>query len=152
MSTCAQGARGAARTIAKGRRPRGSSIFCAAVVLCALSAAPRTALGATPPNWLRDHISADAAVVVGWRSAWINGPHSGFNLLGGGGEINLGLEFSGGYAVLAGARVLSGAGSSPSGQGLNGADRLTFLEATGQIGGQLGLTDWVRVELGAVRM
>ena len=118
--------------------------------MCALFAAPRTARGVTPPkNWLRDHLSADLAAVVGWRSAWVNGPHSGFNLLGGGGELNLGLEFSGGYSVHAGARVLSGAASAPSGLGLSGADNLSFLEATGQLGGQIELTDWVRVELGA---
>ncbi len=125
-------------------------VIAALLVLLALAVPAR----AEPlqRRWILDHLSADAAVVAGWRSAWTNGQHSGFSLLGGGGEVNLGLEFPGGYAVLAGARVLAGASSAPGGAMAPAATQptdLSFLEATGQIGGQIGITDWVRIELGA---
>jgi hypothetical protein len=110
--------------------------------------APGRAL-AEPLPWLRDHLAVDAEAVAALRWAFTTGSHSGFSMFGGGGEINLGLEFGGGYAVLAGARVLSGAASNPDGLALQPTSYLNFLETTGQLGVQIELTDWVRAELGA---
>lgn len=115
-----------------------------AALLCLLGlSAPALA---KPTRWIQDHLALDAAGAFGWRAGWNDELRGGFQALYGGGELTCGLEF-GSYAVIAGGRVLGGTS--------NGADdppagRLSYLEASGQLGGQLMLSEHIRVELGAM--
>lgn len=95
-------------------------------------------------RWLLERLAVDLGVVGAWRTAWAAGPHLGFHVGGGGAELNLGLEFESGWAVLLGGRVMAGTTSPES----TGSGR-SYLEATGQIGAQLRLLEWARLELGA---
>jgi hypothetical protein len=115
----------------------------AILVLVLLGPVGRVA--AAPAQWIQDHLVVDASVVAGWRSGWQDVERSGFQALLGGGELNVGLGFSGGlYGVLAGVRVL--AGSSPSAD--LGYPSLLYLETTGQLGAQVRVAEWVRLQGG----
>ena len=66
------------------------------------------AFAAPPTSWLADHIAFDIAGITGWRAAWADERNPGYQILGGGGEVNLGLEFARGLGVLVGGRALFG--------------------------------------------
>jgi hypothetical protein len=113
-----------------------------------LALGPRPAAAAAPETgaarWLLDHLAVDSAGIVGWRAGWVDAQHDGFLAIGGGGEVNLGLEFGGGYAVLAGGRAFTGVSSGADA----GAGTLSYLEASGHIGAQVRIADWVRLGAG----
>lgn len=112
----------------------------AVAILLLLASAP--ALAAPPASsWLADHIAFDIAGVTGWRAAWADERNPGFQILGGGGEVNLGLEFDSGLGVLVGSRVLFGSTLGAVGDEL-------YADASGQLIGQLRVADWVRLGLG----
>ena len=95
-----------------------------------------------PKNWLADHIALDISAITGWRAAWADERNPGFQILGGGGEVNLGLEFDSGFGFLLGGRALFG----PT-IGIGGGD--LYADATGHLMLQLRVADWVRLGLGA---
>ena len=98
---------------------------------------------ASAARYLGDHLAFDVAGVGTWRAAWTDDRNPGFHLGGGGGEINLGLEFESGLGFLLGGRALflSHAGRDESLHGM-------YVDASGHAMGQLRLTDWVRIGLG----
>ena len=125
------------------RRTRAGRRGLAAVLLAAwLALWSRPAAAAPPTSWLADHIAFDIAGITGWRAAWADERNPGFQILGGGGEINLGLEFDSGLGVLFGGRAMFG----PT-LGAGGGD--LYADVTGQLIGQLRVADWVRLGLGA---
>ncbi|MCS6912395.1 MAG: hypothetical protein RMK29_07820 [Myxococcales bacterium] len=105
---------------------------------------PWPAHAAPPSRWVLDHLLVDVGAQVGWRAGWVDPQHDGFSALGAGGEVNMGLEFGGGYGVVAGARAMYG---TSSGQDA-GVSSLPYLEASAQLGGQLRLSDLVRIGAG----
>lgn len=121
------------------------STWAAFAVFAFVALAPVGRAAAAPAQWIQDHLVLDASLVAGWRSGWQDVERSGFQALVGGGELNVGLGFSGGfYGILAGARVL--AGTSPSAD--LGYPSLPYLEATGQLGAQVRVAEWVRLQGG----
>jgi hypothetical protein len=97
---------------------------------------------AAPTHWLADHIAFDISAITGWRAAWADERNPGFQILGGGGEVNLGLEFDSGIGFLVGGRALFG----PT-VGIGGGE--LYADVTGHLMAQLRVADWVRVGLGA---
>ena len=81
------------------------------LVLCAVVAGPvllpAPALAARG-RWIKEHLALDAAAIVGWRAGWVDDQHPGFQAVGGGGEVNLGLDIDSGFSLLGGGRVWSG--------------------------------------------
>lgn len=117
-------------------------VFAAAVAALACGIQPATA---APRRWLQEHLLVDTAAVMAWRASWEDPQRTGFQSVLGGGEVNLGLEFADGFTgVLLGTRVLAGTGS---GKAL-GQDQVSYLEATGQLGAQLRIASWVRLQAG----
>lgn len=96
-------------------------------------------------RWLIDHLVVESAGILGWRAGWVGPQHTGFQAIGGGGEVNLGLEFGGGYAVIAGGRAFAGRSSSDAGE----ESSEPYLEASGHLGAQVRIADWVRLGAGA---
>jgi len=107
-------------------------------------AAGAAGAAASAARYVGDHLAFDIAGVGTWRAAWADDRNPGFHLAGGGGEINLGLEFESGLGFLVGGRALflSHVGQDESLGGL-------YIDASGHAMAQLRLTDWVRVGLGA---
>jgi hypothetical protein len=124
------------------RRPRTSRtrILALAAALWAGLFGARAA-SAAPAAWLADHIAFDISAIGGWRAAWADDRNPGYQILAGGGEVNLGLEFDNGFGFLLGGRVLFGPTVGPEGSNL-------YADATGQLMAQLRVAD-VRIALGA---
>jgi hypothetical protein len=118
---------------------RLSALFGA--LLCLLCAHP--AVAAESERFVAEHLAFEVAGVVAWRSAWADERNPGFQLAGGGPEVNIGLEFDNGLGVLLGGRALFSRhlGADPALEG-------TFAEAVGQLIGILRISDWVRLGLG----
>jgi hypothetical protein len=102
----------------------------------------REAAAKQDSQWLAEHLAFDVSGAAGWRVAWAENKNPGFHFIGGGGEVNIGLEFDSGFGFLLGTRVLFGRNLGPSGG-------LVFADLTGQVMGQFRLNDWVRIGLGA---
>ncbi len=128
----------------QARRPRrgGRAGLCAAATAAWLGLSSGRAVAAEPSNWLADHIAFDVAGVTGWRAAWADERNPGFQILGGGGEVNLGLEFDSGFGFLLGGRAQFGPVMGPGGGDL-------YADVTGHVTAQLRVADWVRLGLGA---
>lgn len=122
------------------RRLRVRAGLGAVAMVLALSST--RAQAAEQRNWLADHIAFDIAALTGWRAAWADERNPGFQILGGGGEVNLGLEFDSGFGFLLGGRTVFGPVVSPGGGAL-------YADTTGQVMAQLRVADWVRLALGA---
>jgi hypothetical protein len=80
---------------------------------------------------------------VAWRIGWADNYNPGFHVLSGGVEVNLGLEFDGGFGFVVGGRFLLGRT-----QGRDADARTTYGEGLGHIAAQLRLTDLIRMGLG----
>lgn len=108
----------------------------AALVACAAtaSAAPR------PGHWLREHGTFEWSIGTGgWRSSLGVDPQvPGFDALGGGGEIFVGLDFGHGLGLVAGGRVVAGKQAEA-----------VYLEGLGSLGLQLRVSELVRLRAGA---
>jgi hypothetical protein len=114
-----------------------------ALVLSLVSVETKAA-GAEAGRYLAEHLAFELAGVGSWRASWADNRNPGFQIAGGGAEMNLGMEFDNGLGFLIGTRALfqSHLGAD---QDLDG----TYAEVLGQALGQLRITDWVRVGLGA---
>lgn len=127
-------------TVRKGRSTGRGRLL----LLCALPAllVSGPAAAKSDAQWLAEHLALDAGGTVGWRVAWAEQKNPGFHFLGGGGEFNIGLEFTSGFGFLLGTRAMFGKNLGPSGGDV-------FADVTGQVVGQFRLSDWVRIGLGA---
>ena len=99
----------------------------------ALALVMTTAVGAAERgHWLRDHFTGELFVGSGgWRSSISSSDHApGFDELGGGAELLLGLEVGSGFAIVGSGRVLAG-------------DQ--YLEGLAGLGLQLHVGDRVRI-------
>lgn len=96
---------------------------------------------AAPSRWLAEHILFDVSALAGWRASWADDRNPGYQILGGGGEVNLGLEFDSGFGFLVGGRTWFGPSVGQAGGNL-------YADATGHLMAQLRIAD-VRVALGA---
>lgn len=123
-------------------RPRVPARLGAAVIAVWLALSAARAGAVEPGRWLADHIAFDIAGVAGWRAAWADERNPGFQILGGGGEINLGLEFDSGFGFLLGGRAQFGPVMGPEVGDL-------YADVTGHVTAQLRVADWVRLGLGA---
>lgn len=95
-------------------------------------------------RYVAEHLSFEVAGVGGWRGSWADERSPGFHITGGGGELNIGLEFDNGLGFLIGGRALfeTHLGSDSQLAGL-------YADVVGQVIGILRISDWVRVGLGA---
>ena len=124
-----------------GRRA-GRALAAVLSVGLGLVAGERPAAAKQDGQWLAEHLAFDVAGAAGWRVAWAEARNPGFHFIGGGGEVNLGLEFDSGFGFVLGTRALFGRNLGPSGG-------LLFADLTGQVIGQFRLNDWMRIGLGA---
>jgi hypothetical protein len=124
------------------RRSRCLLVFCSWLVLLLELLADTPASAAEPNRWLADHLALDGAAVASFRVALGDDRNPGFQTLGGGGELNLGLEFDSGFGFLLGGRALRLPNFA------HGATD-SFMEASGHLSAQFRLSDWVRMGLGA---
>lgn len=116
--------------------------FCGWMVLLLGLFGDTTASAAEPNRWLADHLALDASAAASFRVALGDDRNPGFQTLGGGGELNLGLEFDSGFGFLLGGRALRLPNFA------HGATD-SFMEASGHLSAQFRLSDWVRMGLGA---
>lgn len=124
------------------RRSRCLLVFCSWLVLLLELLVDTPAFAAEPNRWLADHLALDGAAVASFRVALGDDRNPGFQTLGGGGELNLGLEFDSGFGFLLGGRALRLPNFA------HGATD-SFTEASGHLSAQFRLSDWVRMGLGA---
>lgn len=115
-----------------------------ALTLCLGLAMPGHANAAGAGRFIADHLAFDIAGAASWRAAWTDDRNPGFHLAGGGPELNVGLEFDNGIGFLIGGRALflSHVGGDVSMTGL-------YIDASGHLMGQIRVTDWIRIGLGA---
>lgn len=131
-------------------RPLTLTVVCLTAAWCpSARAAPSVVAVAanaaeSAARYIGDRLAFDVSGTAAWRAAWTDDRNPGFHLAGGGGEINLGLEFDSGLGFLIGGRALflSHVGRDESLSGL-------YIDASGHAMGQLRVTDWVRLGLGA---
>jgi hypothetical protein len=104
-------------------------------IVCAIAFTVSPAFAAERGTWLRDHFTGEVLVgAAGWRTTiGVDTNAPGFNTVGGGGELNLGLEVGSGFAIFVSGRVLAGGG---------------YLEGVAGLGVQLRLSDRVRLRAG----
>lgn len=110
-------------------------------VVAGLFCAPSKALGNPAGAWFLDHLALDVAAVTAWRVAWTDDRNPGFNMLGGGGELHLGMEFDSGFGFLLGTRAVFG----PKRSTLGGD---THADVAGHALLLFRVTDWVRISAG----
>ena len=115
---------------------------CALLAFLALSAAPLRAEAGPGSRWFLEHLALDVAAVTSWRVAWADERNPGFNVLGGGGELHVGLEFDSGVGFLLGTRAVFGPNRSV-------VEGQPYGDVTGDALLLFRLTDWVRVAAGA---
>lgn len=126
--------------VKRGAVPRALAFLVLVGILC--SAAPAAAV--EPRRFFAEHLTLELAAVGSWRSSWAEERNPGFHIGGGGGEINFGLELDNRLGFLIGGRALFGKQLSRDGE-LSG----TYADVVGQAIVQLGVSDVVRLGLGA---
>lgn len=114
------------------------------VLLLGALLAGRPAQAAEAGRFLAEHLAFEVAGVGAWRGSWADERSPGFHIAGGGGELNIGLEFDNGLGFLIGGRALFEAHL-----GADTQQDVTYTDVVGQVIGILRISDWVRVGLGA---
>jgi hypothetical protein len=104
----------------------------AGLALLFLVAVGGAASAAERGHWMRDHFTGEWLVGTGaWRTSIGVDTHApGFDVFGGGGELDLGLEVGSGLGIVASGRVLTDG---------------TYLEWLGGLGLQMHVSDRVRL-------
>lgn len=102
-----------------------------------------SAVAGDASRYLAEHVAFDVSGVMTWRAAWADDRSPGFQALGGGGEVLLGLELDNSFGVLLGGRVLSLSHVTPTAPSSG-----TFLEGSGEVLGTFRLSNLVRIGLG----
>ncbi|MEO6954806.1 MAG: hypothetical protein ABI321_23600 [Polyangia bacterium] len=111
-----------------------------AILLVVLPGSPAWAADPTKRPFLVDRGSVEVLIGEGgWRSGLsTEDVNPGFSVLGGGGELVVGLDFIPGFGVIIDGKVLA----APRRGG-------TYVEGVGALGLQLRISDWVRLRGGA---
>jgi len=114
-------------------------ILVAGLVLVVLGTRPARAAETKKRPFILDRGSVELLIAQGgWRSGLSPDElNPGFSVLGGGGEVVLGLDVVPGIGIIVSGKVLAG-------PRLDGV----YVEGLGGLGAQLRLSDWVRVRLG----